>query len=96
MIETHNEVIGSVSVAVHLYGDNVALTVFVLFVFLNTGSVRVFSKEVDEYFIMQQFCLHFMLSGNREIQSQLQNYEKLHYKHQIHVRLRFRCCRCVK
>lgn len=63
--QTHNEVIGSLSVAVHLYGGNVALTVcFCLF-------VRVFSKEVDEYFIMQQFCLHFMLSGNREIQSQL-------------------------
>lgn len=63
--QTHNDVIGSLSVAVHLYGDNVALTVcFCLF-------VRVFSKEVDEYFIMQQFCLHFMLSGSREIQCQL-------------------------
>lgn len=69
--QTHNEVIGSMSVAVHLYGDNVALTVCFCLFLLNTGSVRVFSKEVDEYFIMQQFCLHFMLSDNREIQSQL-------------------------
>lgn len=67
--QPHNEVIGSMSVAVHLYGDNVALTVCFCLFLLNTGSVRVFSKEVDEYFIMQQFCLHFMLSGNREIQS---------------------------